>query len=74
MTSLCPIRRDWKHKKVYFGDWPMFAGENAKDYLKRLHSWAGQGCLIPALGRCIGKDEDYLFNSSDEAAEYWYSL
>ena len=60
--------------KIFFGSWPLFEGENPKEYLHRLHRWASQGCLLPQIGaqNVVGMGDG--FSSREAVLEYWYSL
>ncbi len=58
--------------KVYIGGWPRRPGEPGREYLRRLHRWSAQGCLI-ADGNAAMYPADGL---ADAAAvrEFWYGL
>ncbi len=59
------------HGKVYFGDWPRREGEDGREYLDRLYSWASRGCLIPSVDAALGAEGGFL--SGEEILDYWYS-
>lgn len=59
-------------KKVYFELWPRFKGESGSEYLRRLHGWASQGCLIPRGDPALGGDNG--FSNVKEVLDYWYDL
>jgi hypothetical protein len=56
---------------VYWGGWPRRPGENGKQYLRRMHEWARQGCMIPHCGPAVGEN---AFATAAEALDYWYGL
>ncbi len=57
--------------KVYFGNFHMREGERPLEYIKRLHSWASQGCLIPAMH---GWQLEWPAEETPRLLETWYSL
>jgi len=54
--------------KVHYGAWPVRDGESGRDFLRRMHKWAAQGCLIPQVGLVDG------FSNTAELLDFWYSL
>lgn len=66
------MQRCADHRKVYFGSWPRFAGESGGEYLRRLHGWASQGCLITQADAALGGEGG--FGGATEALDFWYSL
>ncbi len=59
------------HGKVYFGGWPRKPGEDGASYLRRMHFWASQGCIIPDGGASLGANG---LKSHKEVMELWHSL
>jgi hypothetical protein len=57
--------------KVYTGDWPRFPEESGADYLRRLHGWASQGCLIPNANAACGENG---FADIEAVKAFWYEL
>lgn len=57
--------------KVYYGNWPLRDGESGRDFLKRMHHWSRQGCLLCAGGAAVG---DQGFASARDAMDFWYGL
>ena len=59
--------------KVYVGDWPKRPEEDGASYLRRLHKWASEGCLIPNGNPAVGEGTG-LFKTPAEALAFWRSL
>ncbi|MBN1557110.1 MAG: hypothetical protein JW951_03070 [Lentisphaerae bacterium] len=57
--------------KVYWGWWPRRDGESVPEYLRRLHGWAAQGCLIPMLHPVLDSDNPL---TPEQVLDTWYSL
>ena len=66
------MQRCLRSRKVYYGSWPRLPGETAKPYLQRLHPWARQGILMPAIDPALNPPEG--FESPQAALNYWYGL
>jgi len=64
------MKRCARYKKVYYGAWPMLPGETGRGHLKRMHTWASQGLLIPYGNTAVGSD----LPDVPAALDYWYSL
>jgi hypothetical protein len=58
--------------KVYYGSWPFLPEETKEDYLKHLHKWASQGCLIPMASGVVNDSNG--FSTVEAALDFWYSL
>lgn len=72
-----PFEKDMEliksHGKVYVGVWPRRQGEDGKAYLRRLHFWASQGCLLPNGNAATGNGEG-LFRTAKDALDFWRGL
>ena len=66
------MRRVLARGKVYFGGWPRDPGESGRDYLRRMHRWAAEGCMILNGGAAIGGDHG--FDGPADALDFWYGL
>jgi uroporphyrinogen-III decarboxylase len=66
------LERCLKSGTVYWGNWPRFPGESGAEYLRRLHKWASQGCLIPQGNAALGGENG--FGSVPDALDFWTSL
>ena len=66
------MQRCLKYGKVYIGGWPKRPGETGKDYLRRMHHWASQGCLLPHGNAALGGTDGLA--TVQEALDFWYAL
>jgi hypothetical protein len=66
------MERCRKYNKVYIGGWPKRPGETGKNYLRRMHRWAVQGCLFPHGNAALGGEDGLA--TVPEALDFWYNL
>jgi uroporphyrinogen-III decarboxylase len=66
------MQRVQKAGKVYVGAWPRLPNENGKEFLKRMHRWAKEGCLVPVADAAM-EGPDGL-PSIEAVQEFWYRL
>jgi len=57
-------------KTIYVGAWIPYPNETAKEFVKRMHFWAKQGCIIPVMPN---SKEKYGMNSR-EMVDYFREL
>ena len=56
--------------KINYNWWPLLPGETYVDYLKRLHSFAKEGVLLPVANVCTTNE----FDSNEAILQFWKGL